>query len=344
MKTLISNPRVIFPVLLLIVAVSSLSVAQQYTLTDLGTFPGGKGSSVLAINDVGQAVGTADVSTGIDHAFLWSSTTGLVDLGLLNQNDQFSTAYGLNNLGQVVGQSGTAAFLWTQGTMQDIGNLGGVGTVAYGINKSAQIVGASALPDNQPQHAFLWTATSGMTDLGTLGGGTSIAYAVNDSGQVVGMSYLSDNSTIHAFLWESGTGMQDLGTLGGVWSGAQAINKSGQVAGWSLTSSNAEVGFIWDAAHGMKSLGTSRSQATTIALGVNQSRQVVGESNFGGKTRGFLWSQATGLQNVNAFISPKNPFVTVAYAISNVGQIVGSGSNGHALLLTPAKQSQRSRP
>jgi probable HAF family extracellular repeat protein len=185
-----------------------------------------------------------------------------------------------------------------------------------------------------------------MRDLGTLGGATSIAYAVNDSGQVVGMSYLSDNSTIHAFLWTASTGLQDLGTLGGVWSGAQAINKSGQVAGWSLTSSNAEVGFIWDPIHGMISLGTSRNHASTVALGINQSRQVVGETDFGGTSRGFLWTQVTGLQNVNVFISPKNPFVTVAYGMNNVGQIVGNGSNGHALLLTPTKQpsSQRSKP
>jgi probable HAF family extracellular repeat protein len=337
--------RVSFTALLMIIAVSSLSAAQQYTVTDLGTLEGVGTSVALAVNDIGQVVGTSETTSAYVHAFLWTSGKGMIDLGLLNANDFFSNAYGVNKSGQVVGQSGAAAFLWTKGKMQDIGSLGGVGTVAYGINSSGQVVGASALPNNQPQHAFLWTSSSGMQDLGTLGGATSIAYAVNDSGQVVGMSYLSDNSTIHAFLWTAITGLQDLGTLGGVWSGAQAINKSGQVAGWSLTSSNAEVGFIWDPIHGMISLGTSRNQASTVALGINQSRQVVGETDFGGTSRGFLWTQVTGLQNVNVFISPKNPFVTVAYGMNNVGQIVGNGSNGHALLLTPTKQpSQRSKP
>jgi probable HAF family extracellular repeat protein len=179
--------------------------------------------------------------------------------------------------------------------------------------------------------------------LGTLGG-ASIAYAINDAGQVVGFSYLSDNLTFHAFLWTAGTGMQDLGTLGGTTSSAAAVNATGQVVGSSTTTNNgSQVAFLWVPIRGMQSLGTNRNQAVTSALGINQSRQVVGESNFGGKTRGFLWTQLSGLQNVNTFISPKNPFVEVAYAVNKRGQIVGAGSNGHAILLTPTK-SQPSKP
>jgi probable HAF family extracellular repeat protein len=110
--------RLIFAVLLMIVAVSSLSVAQQYTVTDLGTL-GGKGSGATAINDQGVAVGSAQVASGIYHAFLWSSTTGMIDLGLLHENDSSTVATGINNSGLVVGiaynpTTVESAFLWTE--------------------------------------------------------------------------------------------------------------------------------------------------------------------------------------------------------------------------------------
>jgi probable HAF family extracellular repeat protein len=155
-----------FAVLLIIVVMSSLSTAQQYTVTDLGTLPGGKTSGASAINDFGQVVGGAG-STGGNRAFLWSRTSGMQDLGLLHSNDGFSTAYAINNLGQVAGQSGSFAFVWTSGTMQDIGSLGNGGSLPYGINNSGQAVGSSVTTNNQG-HAFFWSATGGMQDRVTL--------------------------------------------------------------------------------------------------------------------------------------------------------------------------------
>ena len=62
------------------------------------------------------------------HAFLWSSTAGMQDLGSLGGS---SYANGINDAGQVVGYYVTSwgtyrAFLWTaSGGMQDLGTLGG---------------------------------------------------------------------------------------------------------------------------------------------------------------------------------------------------------------------------
>lgn len=50
----------------------------------------------------------------------------------------------------------------------DLGTLGGtVNNIAYAINESGRIVGASDLPGDSTGHAFLWEKGV-MTDLGTL--------------------------------------------------------------------------------------------------------------------------------------------------------------------------------
>ena len=98
-------------------------------------------------------------------------------------------------------------------TAVDLGNLigrGGVG--ATGINEAGQVVGESRTADGD-YHAFITGPDGvGMRDLGTLGGRWSYAYGINDAGQVVGYSNMADNNN-HAFIsGPDGVGMRDLGT------------------------------------------------------------------------------------------------------------------------------------
>jgi probable HAF family extracellular repeat protein len=321
----------------ILLALVSLSfppaAAQSYTATDLGAI--GSGSAAQAISDTGFVAGHTN-TTGGEHAFFWSPTVGMIDMGLLHSGDLSSNANGLNNSGAVVGVSGGSGFFWTQSEgMQDIGNLGSDGTEAYGINNSNEVVGGSDLDENGTEHAFLWTLSDGMLDLGTLGGYSSIALAMNDSEQVVGYSYLSDDITLHAFLWTRAGGMQDLGTLGGASSVAQAINAAGQVTGFSLTPSNMDVAFIWDSTHGMRSLGTGAS-AQSFALGINGHLQIVGIWMVHSSQAPFLWTSARKFQNLSALVSGGGSIKYVS-AINNVGQIVGTDDNQHAVLLTPTK-------
>jgi probable HAF family extracellular repeat protein/T5SS/PEP-CTERM-associated repeat protein len=206
-------------------------------MQDLGTL-GGPSSYAFEINNSGQVVGYACCApdTYLSHAVLWGSG-GIVDLGDLDPVwPAISAAYGLNDAGQVVGGSYNAsvefhAFLWQNGSMQDLGTLGGDYSSAEAINENGQVVGVARLANGTP-HAFLWDG--GMQDLGALTWDQSIAYDINDKGQVVGA--LQTGQTSHAFVWADGQ-MQDLNNLipsdsGWVLQEARAINNKGRIVGF----------------------------------------------------------------------------------------------------------------
>jgi probable HAF family extracellular repeat protein len=91
--------------------------------------------------------------------------------------------------------------------MQSLGTLGGPWSSAFGINARGQVVGESATvwgPFSN-DHAFLWEAGTGMQDLGTLAGDWSGASDINARGQVVGWSESATApNVVRAVLWKPG--------------------------------------------------------------------------------------------------------------------------------------------
>ena len=207
--------------------------------------PGGSGwilTKAYDINDAGQVVGEGIIS-GATHAFLWSESEGVTDLGTLSGYSD-STARGINNSGQVVGWSGTK---------------GGP-------------------PIWQLSHAFLWSESEGMTSLGDLGGDWSQAHAINNPAQVVGQSKNTDEDC-HAFLWSAGGGMTDLGPSGG-WSYAYDINSSAQIVGSMKPAGGSYTAFLHDGTNGMQDINGLIPEGTgwtlNIAYGINDASQIVG--------------------------------------------------------------------
>jgi probable HAF family extracellular repeat protein len=293
------------------------------SLTDLGTL-GGNESSANAVNNQGQVAGGA-LNTIPDpytsnfnfggatqvHAFRWTRSRGMEDLGTLGGTD--SAAFAINARGQIAGWS------FTNTT----------------VNPS------TGLPTLDP---FLWE-NGKMLDLGTLGGTFGQAWALNNRGQVVGYSNLAGDIGDHAFLWDRTRGMQDLGTLGGNTGGAGAINDAGDVVGGDSRADGSGGAFLWS--HGvMTDLGTVGTASGSVALGINSRGQIVGTlfDNNGNESGGFLWEDGGPMVELSTLFTPHSDLqLDHAFQINERGEIAARGtfSNGdtHSLVLIPCDEN-----
>ncbi len=304
---------------------------REGVMTDLGTLGGPNSSVAFPVkNNRGLIAGSAQINEidplgeywgasyfctsvncqgwqNLQRGFRWQNDviTALPPLGGNN-----STAFGVNDRGQVVGIAETAtqdptcvppqvldfdAVIWgpRPGQIQALPIFPGDSiAAALAINDKGLVVGTSgvcAAPTSLALgvHAVLWQHGS-VIDLGGFGGVmNNAALALNNAGQVVGISDLPGDTTAHAFLWEKGT-MTDLGTLpGDVFSQANDINNKGQVVGISCDVNFNCRAFLWEN-------GVMTDLNTLVAPGASLYLTFGGGLNDEGEIAGTAFDQNTG--------------------------------------------------
>jgi probable HAF family extracellular repeat protein len=316
----------------------------------------------------------------------------MTDLGSLGYGTTYATA--INATGQITGESYLGsevqvpcatrhdkppcfthpghAFLWSSGTMTDLGTLGGLDSSGNAINDLGEVAGSSGTA----------SGSSAFTDQkGVMSAiNTGNPAAINNSGEIAGGGSFPVAGTPgdifeQAFTYQNGT-TTVLGLLpgaGGVFTDATAINNSGEVVGSGDNSASDER--AWKYQNGvMTDIGTlGGPQASATAI--NTSGQIVGFAQTSTDAdHGFLYTggKMTDLglnifpdaingqgaiagqgpagaivgtpghfQNLNSLVPSGSGFtLTNAVGINNNGQIVAQGSNSttgqnHAFLLTP---------
>jgi len=283
-------------VAVLVLLVENLVCAQTYRVTDLGALPGTDESRGTGINQAGQAVGhsTSNPLFGPHIATLWHA----------------------------------------DGTMVDMGTLGGLGATAADINSSGLVVGMADIAPGvgSPSHAFSWTA-SGMTDLGTLGGTSSWAEGINQLGQVVGGSRIAPEDSPHPAFWGLDGSILDLGLLplpDQCCGAARGIDATGHVVGYSTSVFAQPRAVRWTVVNGvvtdMRNLGVLPGGCCSDAFGINDGGRIVGVSKINGPivAHAFVWEdKGQGGTMTDLGVLPGGTS-SEARAINTGGLIVGS--------------------
>jgi probable HAF family extracellular repeat protein len=146
------------------------------SIVDLGNLGGPNVANVATgINNAGVVVGNSLSNDGTIHPFMWTSASGIQDLGAFGGNALLTVlpcCHTLNEKGEAVGfyidSTGTymSAFHWQNGQMVDLNPVLPVGSPWYllqacSINAAGQITGLALNTITGDLHAFLATPIYG---------------------------------------------------------------------------------------------------------------------------------------------------------------------------------------
>ncbi|MEX0642660.1 MAG: hypothetical protein WD468_08155 [Pirellulales bacterium] len=193
----------------------------------------------------------------------WTHDGGTVCLGKL-PDDNYGSADCVSADGSVIvgtyGENNDFTFRWILG--RRIARLPGrpgalVRCEARAISADGAVVVGESRYESDFDQAFRFHADTGLIQLGVMpGDSSSIASGVSADGSVIVGSSFGAAAHDQAFRWTQPTGMIGLGTLpdGSRNSRACGVSADGSIIVGQCVGKGGLEAFIWDAAHGMRSL------------------------------------------------------------------------------------------
>jgi len=285
---------------------------------------------VLAVErDVAQQVTAALV---VHYGFITIDVPGATN----------TYAYGINNLGQIVGVDNTPGewdhgFIYDGKTFTTLNYPGTTasadryygGTSAQSLNDSGLIVGGRGRTYLGVPYGFKYSAGTFAAMPSQPCALATVARGVSNSSRIVGASELRESSCypnptpdanpVVGYLY-SEAGFTALAPPSSVGSMALGINNHGLVVGSYSDSARIVHGFLYYAGH--YTTIDAPGSSLTVAHGVNDSRQIVGTCTLSdGRQHGFLLSADTFTFTT---IDVPGATATLVMGINNSGWIVGS--------------------
>jgi probable HAF family extracellular repeat protein len=311
-----------------------------YEMQELGTL-GGDYSYATGINDSGKVVGRSSLSGCGERPFLYDE----------NANPKMQDlpgweAYGISNSGKVVGYTWYLAeydmtctnmdchraFIYDSATkqMQVLGTLGTgdtygtIGSEAYGINDSDQVVGLSGIGDgfhhwvsgSGPAYGFIYDSTNGMRDLNSLipaDSGWTIheARAINNNGQIAATGY-KEGVGQHALLLSPTNGSPppaDDTQAPSPPSITSPQNNTYDTDGSFSVSGSAEAGSTVELFEGTTSKGTTKADSSSGAWSISLSGLSEGAHTYTAKATDAAGNTSTASNSVSVTVDKSAPKV-----------------------------------
>lgn len=241
---------------------------------------GSDGALAKDLNDAGDVL----VGVPLTPAIFWHD-------GRYQEAPGMSLVYRFNNRGVMAGNADfgpeTHAALWDNGTLTDLGTLGGQYASATDVSDNGFVVGESTLNPNNwtKHHAFLW-ANGQMKDLGTFGGDTSYAHVVNNLGHVLGIA--EDEAKVYVPFFYDGTKKRHVPAIGSATLSPRDMNNLDEIAGAS--SVGAFISTQGKSHLLMNLLDDSREGWDRLddIVGINDAGDVTGTGYFHGNRKAFV--------------------------------------------------------
>lgn len=330
-----------------------------YTITEILPIGSGLESFCTGISNNGWVVGGAKInstSSAATHAFRTREGMPVVDLGTL-PGLPFSSAYAVNNAGDVVGVAAAAAnlygstakpFIVRNGTWTNLDTMNlGIHASANAINSSGLVVGVNSFLGTGSVESFKWQsgAPVNLPDLPNDTCRISYGQGVNDFGVVVGYSAAPGRCGDNRAVKYDGNTVIDLGTLGGPNAQANSINNLNQVVGYSETQVGQNRATMWHNGT-ITNLGTLAG--ASFALSINNDSNVVGYFiDNRNQQRACAWLNGN-MVDLNTLMANGTGWrLLIATGINDSGQIVGQARNPQGRLrgfvLTPPCRSDYNR-